>query len=73
MLERNNISNVSMSNDSMMLSMRPDSAPIADGMDEAEKSKLLQSTAQGRAIVSKADHLAALLEHEDENEGGPST
>ena len=36
-------------------------------VDEAEKSRLLQSTPQGQAIVSKADHLAALLDQERED------
>ena len=39
-----------------------------DAIDEAEKSRLLQTTAQGRAIVSKADHLAALLSQEGEED-----
>lgn len=61
-------------NQSLSMSMSMVISPTAQDMmddsrviDEVEKSRLLQSTPQGQAIVSKADHLAALLDQEKED------
>ena len=61
-------------NQSLSMSMSMVISPTAQEMmddsrviDEVEKSRLLQSTPQGQAIVSKADHLAALLDQEKED------